>query len=82
MVRRHKRALLLGLVLLAGTVLWVSYGEECAGLPKRLFHRIVLGETDFIATDTRFKVWAMGRGRTDEGYSTDFTQLRASDCVT
>lgn len=82
MVRRHKRALLLGLVLLAGTVLWVSYGEECTGLPKRLFHRIVLGETDFIATDTRFKVWAMGSGGTDEGYSTDFTQLRASDCVT
>jgi len=80
----YMKAFLVGLslclALLVRTVLWLSYGD-CTTLPKRLYHRIVLGETDFIGNDTRFKVWMMGSGRTPDGHSTDFTDVRASDCV-
>jgi hypothetical protein len=80
----YMKTFLLGLslclALLVGTVWWLSHGD-CTALPKRLYHRIVVGEADFIGDDTRFKVWMMGSGRTPDGYSTEFTQLRASDCV-
>jgi hypothetical protein len=83
-VRRLIKAFLVGLslciALLIGTMLWLSYGD-CTALPKRLYHGIVLGETDFIGKETRFRVWTQGSGRTPEGYSTDFMKLRASDCV-
>ena len=68
------------IVLFAGSLLWFSYGD-CTGAPKRLFHRFVLADRDFFDKNTRFRVRGMGSGRTPEGYSTDFTSLRTSDCV-
>lgn len=68
------------IALLVGGFLWVTYGN-CTGLPKRLFHRYVFADGDFIGKNTRFRVWAQGSGGTPEGYDRDFTQLRASDCV-
>ncbi len=72
--------ILLCLILLAGVLWWFGH-EDCTALPQRLYHRIVLRERDFIASDVRFKVLMMGSGRTPDGHSTDFTGVLASDCV-
>lgn len=58
----------------------LSYGD-CAALPTRFFRQLVRGDKDSFVKDIRFKVWMMGSGLTPEGYRTDFTSLRASDCV-
>jgi hypothetical protein len=68
------------LALLVGAALWLSYGD-CTALPQRLYLKIVLREQDSIGHDVRFKVRMMGSGRTPDGHSTDFTDVRASDCV-
>ena len=68
------------LALLVGTMLWLSYGD-CTALPKRLYHRIVLGETDFIDRDVRFRVRGQGATLPPSGRLSDFTTMRASDCV-
>jgi hypothetical protein len=67
------------LSLLVGTVLWLSY-EDCTGLPKRLYHKIALGENDFIQKDVRFMIRAQGTISTN-GRLGGFTTVRASDCV-
>jgi hypothetical protein len=83
-MRKLARALLLGillcLILLTGGLWWFSH-EDCIALPQRLYHRIALREQDFIGNNVRFKVRMMGSGRTPDGHSTDFTDVRASDCV-
>jgi hypothetical protein len=68
------------LVLIVGTVLWLSY-EDCTGLPTRLYHRIVLREQDFIGHDVRFKVRGQGARLPPNGRLSGFTTVRASDCV-
>ena len=68
------------LALLVGTVLWHSYGD-CTGLPKRLYHRIVLGEKDFIENNVRFMVRTQGTSLLPNGRLGGFTIVRASDCV-
>ena len=82
--RRAIKGVLLGLflclVLYVGITSWLVYGD-CTSLPTRLFHQLVRGDKDFFGKNTRFKVRMMGSGRTPEGYDTDFTILRASDCV-
>src|SRR5260370_14612861 len=80
----YMKALLLGLLLclalLAGTMLWLSY-EDCTALPKRLYHRIVLGEQDFIGRNVRFKVRGQGCTLPSNGRPSGFTTMHASDCV-
>jgi len=80
----HMKALLLGLLLclalLVGTALWLSYGD-CTGLPKRLYHRTVLAEKDFIDKDVRFMVRSQGAMLLPNGRLGGFTTVRASDCV-
>jgi hypothetical protein len=80
----YMKALLLGLLLclalLVGTMLWLSY-EDCTALPKRLYHRIVLREQDFIGHDVRFKVRGQGATLPPNGRLSGFTTMRASDCV-
>ncbi len=68
------------LALLVGTVLWLSYGD-CTGLPKRLYHRIIMGEKDFIKKDVRFMVRMQGTTLLPNGRLGGFTTVRASDCV-
>jgi len=68
------------LALLVGTVLWLSY-DDCTGLPKRLYHRIVLAEKDFIDKDVRFMVRGQGTTLSLNGRLGGFTTVRASDCV-
>ena len=68
------------LALLVGTMLWLSYGD-CTALPKRLYHRIVLGETDFIDRDVRFRVRGQGARLLPNGRLSGFTTIRASDSV-
>ena len=80
----YMKALLLGLLLclalLAGTMLWLSY-EDCTALPKRLYHRIVLREQDFIGRNVRFKVRGQGATLPPNGRLSGFTTMHASDCV-
>jgi hypothetical protein len=80
----HMKALLLGLLLclalLVGMALWLSYGD-CTGLPKRLYHRIVLAEKEFIDKDVRFMVRSQGAMLSPNGRLAGFTAVRASDCV-
>jgi hypothetical protein len=80
----YMKALLLGLslclALLVGTALWLSYGD-CTGLPRRLYHTIVLGEKDFIDKDVRFMVRSQGARLLPNGRLGGFTSVRASDCV-
>ena len=80
----HMKALLLGLslclALLVGTALWLSYGD-CTGLPKRLYHRIVLGEKDFLDKDVRFIVRGQGTRLLPNGRLGGFTTVRATDCI-
>jgi hypothetical protein len=68
------------LALLVGTMLWLSYGD-CTALPKRLYHRIALGETDFIDREVRFRVRMQGTTLSPNGRLGGFTTVRASDCV-
>jgi hypothetical protein len=78
------RALLLGisfcLILFIGGVFWLAYGD-CTAFPQRLYHRILLGEKDFIAKDARFKIGLKGIERAPDGHWRSFTDVRASDCV-
>ena len=72
--------LLLCLVLLVGTMLWLSY-QDCTALPKRLYHRIVLREQDFVGNNVRFKVRGQGDRLPPNGRLSGFTTMHASDCV-
>jgi len=86
MTRGRKFACVLGmgLIVCAGLVaarLWLLGFGVCTALPRRLVHQVVFHDTDFIAPDTRFKLMMMGTGRTPDGYVTDFSKFRASDCV-
>ena len=80
----RKKAFLFGIafcLILIPLGLWRISHPECTGLLQRLSHNIVLQEKDNIGPDIRFRVRMMGSGRTPEGYSTDFTDVRSSDCV-
>jgi hypothetical protein len=80
----HMKAFFLGfsvcLALVVGTALWLSYGD-CTGLPKRLYHTIVLGEKDFIDKDVRFMVRSQGTRLLPNGRLGGFTTVHASDCL-
>jgi hypothetical protein len=82
-VRKSIRIVLLAslsvLIVLVTGILWLLYGD-CTGLPKRLYHRVVLGE-DFVSKDVRFRFYMAGNGHTPKGHTFDFTTVRASDCV-
>jgi hypothetical protein len=73
-------SLSLCLALLVGTALWLSYGD-CTSLPKRLYHKIFLGEKDFIDKAVRFKARGSGTLLLPNGRLAGFTTVRASDCV-
>lgn len=60
--------------------LWLSNGD-CATLPTRFFHKLVGRDRDSFVKDTQFKIWTQGTAGTPEGNTTDFTKLRAPDCV-
>jgi len=66
--------------LVAAGLVWLSFGD-CAGLFRRSYHSIVLGDKDFIARKVRFKVQIAGTLLLPNGRLGGFTTVRASDCV-
>ena len=68
------------LVALTAGLVWLGFGD-CAGSIQRTYHKIVLGDKDFISRAVRFRVRGSGALGLHNGRLGGFTTMRASDCV-